>query len=43
MTQQAQEPEKDQKPEHKTCIICRAKVPVDAEGNIPEGGMPCGH
>lgn len=28
---------------HKTCIICRAKVPVDAHGNIPEGGMPCGH
>lgn len=30
-------------PKFKTCIVCRAKVPVDAEGNIPEGGMPCGH
>lgn len=28
---------------NKTCIICRAKVPVDANGNIPDGGMPCGH
>lgn len=27
----------------KTCIVCHAKVPVDADGNIPEGGMPCGH
>lgn len=27
----------------KTCLQCGARVAVDPAGNIPEGGMPCGH
>lgn len=30
-------------PDLRTCLSCGAVVPLDAAGNIPAGGLPCGH
>ncbi len=27
----------------KTCLSCGAVVPVGPAGELPEGGLPCGH
>lgn len=33
----------EREPDTRTCISCGAVVVTDADGNIPDGGLPCGH
>lgn len=49
MTQQPQQPQRwpfaiqQPKPEHRTCLGCGARHPINPDGTPVGGALPCGH